>query len=264
MITQILVRPAARGGKYLGPDAANPQIKLSALVYLSDVETGEIVAATLVDTTGMEAGPATLMAPVSRATPYATDATTVSALLEVDIDVPTTFKVTVLGPLSHIDQARACTADITVLPGVNIGTSAGNPEGLVLEVPGLCISGVTAVLDGPTLSCDAVVTMMCGCKISDASGSYWPPANFTVQLVTLMESQACHTYELAFNPPGNATSSFCGQWPSQAAPGDTVQKAWLLASEPSLGNQGQYQIKPASPLRLPFEVEALLARTGVL
>lgn len=269
MITNILIRPAARGGKYLGPDAADknstsPLFNLSALVYLTDPVTGRVVTSAFVDTLGMDAGPTTpinLMAPISRALPYVTDDNTVSVQLQVDIDVPTTFRVNVLGPLSYLDQARFCAADITVLPGVDIGGPL-NPEGIVLEVPGLCISDVTAVLDGPTLSCQAIVTMMCGCKISTAAGTFWPPANFSIQLITQTASQARYAYDLGFSPAGNANSSFAGQWPNQAAPGDTVIKAWLYASEPSLGNQGQYQILPATNAQLPPEVLALLSVPG--
>lgn len=268
MITDILIRPAARGGKYLGPDAADkdpqsPLFNQSALVFLTDPATGQVVASALMDTLNMDAGPATptcnLMAPVSRAAPYLTDATTVSVQLQVDIDVPTTFRVNVFGPLSYLDQSRYCCADITVLPGVGIGNS-NNPEGVVLEVPGLCISAVSATLDGPTLSCQAVVTMMCGCKISTASGTYWPPANFSIQLVTQMASGALYTYDLGFSPANNSDSSFAGQWSNQAAPGDQVQQAWVYASEPSLGNQGQYQILPVLTAPMPHvDIETLLA-----
>lgn len=259
MITSILVRPAARGGKYLGPDAANGAGQ-SALVLIRDLFDNPVTSWP-VYTTGKDAGPSTLMDPVSRAEPYATDSSTVGVQLQVDIDRPTTFKVMVIGPLSHIDQARTATAQITVLPGVDIGTPA-NPEGLVIEVPGLCISGVSASLSGPTLSCQAVVTMMCGCKIN-ATSPYWPPGNFSIQLVTTMQSGAVYSYDLIFSPANNGNSSFANQWTSQAAPGDSIVEAWLYASEPSLGNQGCYCIMAPNLPALSDEVQKMLSEAGI-
>ena len=262
MKTNLLVRPAARGGKYLGPDAADSS-GASALVYMTDPATRRLVAFAFVGTQGgKDAGPATpvnLMAPISRAAPYATDANTVSAQLSVDIESPAQFEVTVYGPLSFPDQARMASAYITLLPGVDIGSTAC-PEGLVIEVPGLCISGVTADFKGRTVTCQATVTMMCGCKISNTAGSYWPPANFTVQLVTLMTSGASYAYDLSFAPANSTASTFAGSWPTQASPDDRVRQAWIYASEPSLGNQGMYPIWPDSTFTRPLELEEALER----
>ncbi|MCU1324642.1 MAG: hypothetical protein JWN34_12, partial [Bryobacterales bacterium] len=279
--TQILIRPAARGGKYLGPDAARalhttPQ-HISAVVFITDDATGQLAAWSFVYTDGKEAGPANLMDPVRRSNPYATDAGTVGVTLTVSIEKPTTFTVNVFGPLSHPGQGRRAEASITVLPGVNIGMAnpldalATTPEGLVIEVPGLCISDVKHELEGKTVHCSAIVTMMCGCKIGNPDtpnpgSTYpwpWPFTDFSVELVTVMTSGARYAYPLTFasNLPQPA-SKFCGSWPSQAKAHDgDIVHAWVSASQPSLGNQGFYQIVPSlTPALLPPHIEAVVGK----
>jgi len=258
--TTLLIRPAARGGKYLGPDAANSK-HYSALVALMHLETGEIVAQEFADASNpLSAGPADLMQPVSRSAPYAVDDNTVQVRLSVEISEPTVFRVLVFGPLSHPDQARLAQADITVLPGVDIGTT-GHPEGLVIEVPGLCISNVKADLDGAQLTCSAEVTMMCGCKISNKPNWPWPDSDFSVRLATYMQSGTVYYYPLEFDKTSGAISTFSGEWPNQAASGDSVEQAWVYAAEPKLGNQGKRKIMQSFPLWLPSEVREFLAET---
>ncbi|MEZ4925289.1 MAG: hypothetical protein R3A50_03365 [Saprospiraceae bacterium] len=251
MITNILIRPAARGGKYLGPDAAKSNI--SAKVAILDQKTRSTVTEGYIDTSSKDAGPSNLMDPVSRAQPFATDPNTIGVTLQVDIDIPTTFIIQVTGPYSYIDQARTTETEITVLPGVDIGQNAYStnalmpayPEGLVIEIPGLCISHVSADYNSSTISATAKVTMMCGCKIEAAQPGWpWPPRDFTIQLVTYMSSGAVYKYELHYDTNQNMESCFTGQWNSQAAADDTVKQAWIFASEPKLGNQGSYIIYP--------------------
>ncbi|MGZ5044679.1 MAG: hypothetical protein ACXV8P_07800 [Methylobacter sp.] len=263
-LTTLLVRPAARGGKYLGPDAANANHQ-SAFVFLLNPVTEALVAYGVADASNpLSAGPLDLMSPVSRSAPFATDDNTVQVQLSVEISEPTDLRVLVYGPLSHPDQAQIAQADITVLPGVNIGTSPQFPEGLVIEVPGLCISNVTADWQGSKVSCFAKVTMMCGCPIRNGAvnpGWFWPDSDFSVQLVTYMKSKAVHYYRLAFDNTPGLVSSFSGQWPTQASQSDSVEQAWLYVSEPKLGNQGKYRISPAftqSPLRLPQDVQKVI------
>lgn len=263
MKTTLLVRPAARGGKYLGPDAAplpSPSDKgekvYSALVLLTDNQSGEVVAAQFVDATSPnDAGPVDLMAPVSRAIPFGTDGNTIGVTFEVDIDVPTVYTVQVFGPLRHIDQARLATADITLLPGVNVGATSQFPEGVVIEVPGLCISEVTlgqaSAAGTQTLSCYAKVTMMCGCPIEAEQANQpppvWPATSFTVNLVTITQSGNQYIYPLSFDtaappsPDGKPASAFNGVWNNQA-PSEPIVDSWIYASEASLGNQGFYHV----------------------
>lgn len=262
--TTLLIRPAARGGKYLGHDAANGQNQ-SALVAIRNLSSGEIVAAAFaIAPDAQSAGPQDLMAPVSRCAPYAADDQTVGVTLSVEIAEPDVYRVMVFGPLSHLDQARLAQADVTVLPGVNIGASADFPEGLVIEVPGLCISNVTANLSGAQLSCAAKVTMMCGCPIGNKPGWFWPDTDFSVTLVTRTQSDALYTYPLTFeaSPNPNANSLFSGTWTNQA-PQDPVAEAWLYAAEAKLGNQGSYTVFPNPALTLPAEVQAVLSELAL-
>jgi hypothetical protein len=266
--TTLLVRPAARGGKYLGPDAANANHE-SALVFLLNPVTEQLIAYGIADASNpLSAGPSDLMSPVSRSAPFAADDNTVQVQLSVDISEPTDFRVLVFGPLSHPNQARIAQADITVLPGVNIGMSPQYPEGLVIEVPGLCISNVQADWQNPQVSCFAKVTMMCGCPIRSAAADpdwFWPDSDFSVQLVTLMKSRALHYYPLEFDSTPGVISSFTGQWPNQAASDDMVEQVWIYASEPRLGNQGKYRIFPSItqfPLRLPSDLQKIILASG--
>ncbi len=235
MKTTVLIRPAARGGKYLGPDAATTT-GVSAIIALLNPNTYDIISAKVVSTKNADAGPANLMDPISRSQPYATDDNTVNAIFTVDITEPTTFLVAVFGPIKYMNQVRATYTEITVFPGVNIGTSL-TPEGIVVEIPGLCIGNVTANLSGNQLSASAQVTMMCGCKI--APGSNWPPTDFNIYLMTQDQSGHLFPYKLDYdNDPANP-SSFKGSWNSQT-PNQPIVKAWIMASEPKLGNQGVY------------------------
>lgn len=263
--TTLLIRPAARGGKYLGHDAAN-MCHQSALVFLLNPVTEELLTYDFADASNLlSAGPMDLMKPVSRNLPFATDSNTVHVKLTVDISEPTDVRVLVFGPLNHPDQARIAQADITVLPGVNIGISPKYPEGLVIEIPGLCISNVKADWQGPQVTGFAKVTMMCGCPIRHEAHWFWPDTDFSVQLVTYMKSKKVYHYTLTFDNSCDLESSFKGQWPNQATPGDSVEQAWIYASEPTLSNQGKYRIFPSfalSSLRLPPDVQRVIMELG--
>ncbi len=262
MQTQITIRPAARGGKYLGHDAADSS-GTSALIMLQEADSGLYLDFALADASNPQsAGPNNLMDPVSRAQPFATAADTVQVQLTADINVPTRLYVHIWGPFKHMDQARWTRSEITLLPGVNIGGSAAFPEGLVLEINGLCISNGSAVLEGPVVSCSAMVTMMCGCPIRQGStnpGWPWPDSDFAIALVTHMESGATYTYRLSFDTTPGVLSSFKGSWPTQASGGDSVVKAWIYALEQKLGNQGSYPLLPstAQAVALPPQLEAM-------
>lgn len=271
LTTKIIVRPAARGGKYLGHDAANSKNQ-SALIAILNPADGSIVDYGFANAPDAQsAGPLSLMGCMRRSDPSATDSGTVGVKLSVKIDEPTDFRVVVFGPLSNPDQARLAQADITVLPGVDIGLSPQYPEGLVVEVPGLCISNVTSNLRGSKLSCTAKVTMMCGCQIHQAAADPywpWPDTDFSIQLVTRMESGAVHHYPLQYDTSASSASSFTGQWKSRAAAKDAISQAWIYASQPKLGNQGRCRIYPKSvsplPSGLPKEMLQLFQDAGLV
>lgn len=241
MRTHVLVRPAARGGKFLGPDAADSR-GISAWVAISDLSNNRVLAEAEIDTAGRDAGPADIMAPVSRAKPYATDPLTVGATLAVDIDRPTVVRITVRGPLSHLDQTRQAQADVLLLPGVDIGTDKA-PQGVVIEIPGLCLSGATLTIADGRIACQAMVTMMCGCPIEASPTWFWPSDAFTVQLVTHTRSGASQTYTLDFDTTPGVKSRFIGNWPDATPADDPLVEVWLLAWQPSMGNQGRLRLR---------------------
>lgn len=261
--TTLLIRPAARGGKYLGHDAANSNNQ-SALIAILNPADGSVVDHAFTNAPNAQsAGPLALMGCMKRSDPYATDSGTVNVQLSATIGEPTDLRVVVYGPLSFPDQARLAQADITILPGIDIGMSPQYPEGLVIEVPGLCISNVTSNLQGTQLSCSAKVTMMCGCEIHEgAADPYWPwpDTDFSIQLVTGMKSGKVYSYRLAYDTSPGLVSTFTGQWQSQAAKEDEITQAWIYASEPKLGNQGKYRIHPSPqpPQSLPTAIQQLL------
>lgn len=267
MDTTIVIRPAARGGKYLGMDASDAQHH-SALVALMDLSTRRWVTAGLVKAPSPQsAGPANLMAPVSRANPFATDQNTVQIQFNLDIDVPTTYKVLIWGPMSLPGQARKVESEITVLPGVNIGTEADNPEGIVLEIPGLCISNVQYSLENQMFTCSAKVTMMCGCQIRDPATNPnwpWPYGDYEVQMIVRTQSGSINYYPLNYNTNG-PESTFSGSWPNLAPQNDPVTAVWLWAWEPKLGNQGTFSILPKqvpAESAPSSEIQQLLALAG--
>lgn len=267
MKTSVLIRPGARGGKYLGPDAATIKSNMSAIAIICDAKTGKAITAGIIYANGKDPGPNTplvnIMNPVRRCEPFATDATTVGVTLSVDIDVPTTFNFQLFGPLKYIDQARLAQAEITLLPGNNIGAdSAEFLEGIVIEVPGLCISNVSLNTNIPnSLSCNATVTMMCGCVIEDTPGWYWPPSDFSIQLVTMMESGDQFSYPLGFI--SGSSSLFTGTWQTRNKPGDNIKQAWIYASQPKLGNQGKYRILPKQTFELSADILEKIKLAGV-
>ena len=147
------------------------------------------------------------MNPVRRSEPFAADSNTVHVQSTVGISEPTDFRVLVHGPLSYPGQARTAQVDITVLPGINIGTETKYPEGLVIEVPGLCISNVTADWGGSQVTCTAKVTMMCGCQIPQrVNDPSWPwlAIDFSIQMVTIIIDQCYFQCCSRANTKGNS------------------------------------------------------------
>ena len=83
----------------------------------------------------------------------------------------------------------------------------------------------------------ANVTMMCGCPISNATGTPWPEADFEV-VAAIMQDGASTEIPLLYNPlaPGGAPSQFFSdQW----VPGTFgVYEITVRAYQKSTGNTG--------------------------
>ncbi len=262
--SRIRVRPAARGGKYLGHDAADAN-NLSALIALQDPRTSKIVAYGFAQApTPQSAGPEQLMSPVSRSQPFPSDEHSVEVQLQVPVQSPSQLRLLVFGPLKHPEQARLVQTDINLLPGVDIGMGPETPEGMVIEIPGLCISNVSAQWQTSQLNCTAEITMMCGCPIHDQPGWFWPDTDFSIQLVTHMQSGAQHSYLMAYDKTKGTVSTFTGSWASQARKGDRIRQVWVYAIQPKLGNLGKFRVFPPLPTspELPPEVREIVKSRG--
>ncbi|UXI66207.1 hypothetical protein [Tahibacter amnicola] len=157
--TQIEVRVLARGAKFIGGYSA------SALVTLTDADTGEVLAR------GMTQGTTGDTDRIMKSPPKdgGRKATDDSAVFKASLDLTGARRVTatVTGPVSQPQAATTVTSTQWVLPGRHI--TAG--EGWLLELPGLIVDLVEPaayqwVDKQSTVPLQASVTMMCGCALS--------------------------------------------------------------------------------------------------
>jgi hypothetical protein len=133
-----------------------------------------------------------------------------------------------------------------VSPGSNISPDGHQRlDGFLLEIPGLMVQ----VLNPPahylpakpdpsqSIPIRANVTMMCGCPISNATGTPWPEADFEV-VAAIMSDGASTEIPLHYDPraPGGAPSQFFSdQW----VPGTFgVYEITVRAYQKSTGNTG--------------------------
>jgi hypothetical protein len=262
MQTSITIRPAARGGKFLGPDAADANGN-SAVVLVRSLVDGEILA--LAPLNG-GSGPCQMMQPFSRNQPIPTAVTsppaTVSYVLQLDISEPTPLELAVLGPLSSPSQLGFAEASIVALPGIDLGgLTSANPEGVVLEIPGLCVATASYGLSGGVVTANAFVSMMCGCKIQflmpcqPQSFIPWPASDFVVQFIGQAQSGASIRFPLTI---ANTPSTFQGSAPYNTS--DPVVSGAVWAWQPSLGNTGWQQASSAGQVAKGTISPAILAR----
>jgi hypothetical protein len=181
-LTPILIRAAARGGKFLGPDAGG------ANFWIYNATTGDTYAS--MQNVDGDSGPAAMMTtPLLRDTPLPVDTATAGLFLEPDLDRPCVLFIGVEGPPKYPDQASFVALQAWVLPGVGTGDPRKGDAGLVIDIPGICIDVQSFGYDEPTrtLSVTAAIMMMCGCKVGailpGLQTSPWPPSDFDVELV---------------------------------------------------------------------------------
>ncbi|MBV8858192.1 MAG: hypothetical protein JOZ02_14775 [Acidobacteria bacterium] len=237
MGTQIDVRVAAKGGKYLGDDIGG------ALVTVEDVRTGELLAE---GRTAGGSGVSDLMSLcVTRAEVLTVEGASVfTATLE--LDGPRLIRVTAYGPLAA--QGAANTASLTqwVAPGrdVNGGAQGG---GFLLEIPGLLVQ----ILNPPThflpapgqapaqLEIRANVTMMCGCPIGVKP---WEPSLFEVSASIKSGETYAVEFPLAFDAeaPYGAPSQFKALWdvPPNTSGQSEIYEINVTAFQQLTGNTG--------------------------
>jgi hypothetical protein len=106
---------------------------------------------------------------------------------------------------------------------------------MTVVVPGLLVH--TPVLNGAQIS--AVVTMMCGCKVSNGTTPpYWLPADFNVVAQVAYKNQQTVPVSLSLLPDG-ATSTFAGTLAST----DGIESITIIANQQSTGNFGFNRLK---------------------
>ncbi len=239
VMTSVLVRVQARGGKFLADDIGGAE------VTVRDAQTGEWLGGGLAQ--GTDSGNLTTeFAPSASQSVVVTpgnpplvqwlvpDAATSALVLELPLRRPTLLAVAVHGPLGGLQSAQGVESTTWALPGQSIDQGPG----FVVELPGL----VVQVLSPPThleisslpavLSFQVRVTMMCGCQI--ALGEPWVPSDFVVTAAIGAVGQAPSTFvPLSF--AGSTPSLFAGTYELNQ-PG--FFQAVVSATQQSTGNVG--------------------------
>lgn len=237
-ITPILIRAAARGGKFLGVDAGG------ANVWVFNATTGESYASER--NVNGDSGPAAMMTnPSLRDSPIPVDSGTAGLFLTPDLDAPSLLFIAVEGPVRYPDQASIVTSQAWVLDGVGTGDPTKGDTGLVIEVPGICVALQShSYVDATrTLTVSAAVMMMCGCKVGATFGSVspWPPADFDVQLVVGFGGGGTQSYTISYSGTPSIYT-IAKQLPSKPA------WAMITASQHSMGQSGVCTVLGDPPL----------------
>ena len=184
--TSILIRVQARGGKFLGPDIGY------SFITVRDVASGVVLAQSSASGDSGQLGP-TLAPGVSTGvvmtaplTPNWLSATpgspspTAGFLASFDLAAPTLIEISAAGTPNGTANQHRTSATMWIWPGAQLTTEPG----LVLELPGLNVQilepnpATPPPPNSTTITVNAWVTMMCGCKIVD--GGAWPTSEFQV------------------------------------------------------------------------------------
>jgi hypothetical protein len=240
--TTVTVRVIARAGKFLGDDIGGAE------VTIRNVGSGELLAH---GRTHGGSGPTSLMTtpltrnqPIPVANPPDNDACRFDATLPLETAL--LVEISAFGPLAAPQSANRVSATTWLYPGSNISPDgARRLDGFLLEIPGLMVQ----VLNPPAhylptkpnpsqaIPIRANVTMMCGCPISNASGTPWPETDFEVVATIASQSQTTDI-PLRYDPnvPGGVPSQFfADRW----VPGSYgVYEITVHAHQKSTGNTG--------------------------
>lgn len=242
--TPLLIRAAARGGKFLGTDAGGADF------WIYNVTTGETYASQ--QNVNGDSGPAAMMTtPLLRDTPLPVDSGTAGFFRQIDIDQPSRLYILVVGPVKYPDQSTYVSTAITVLPGQGTGDPTNGDTGLVIDIPGICINIQDYQYDPSTLlfNVTAAVMMMCGCKVGTILNniSPWPPGDFNVELV-IGYSDGQQSYTLVYSGQPSIYNF------SQALP-STPLWAMITVSQISMGQSGACTVFGDSPAAMKARVE---------
>lgn len=217
--THIEVRVLSRGAKFIGGYTA------SALVTLTDADTGEVLAK------GMTQG---TTGDTDRILKGGTEgdgrrASADSAVFKASLDLSGARRITasVTGPVSQPQAATTVTSTQWVLPGRHI--TAG--DGWLLELPGLIVDLVQPAAyqwaeKNSSVPVQAAVTMMCGCALS-ADGP-WRAADTEVDVSIAINGEPQPVQRMSFDA---ATGRFGTEVKTQG-PGtyEVEVRAWAGAT----------------------------------
>jgi hypothetical protein len=241
--TKVTVRVIARAGKFLGDDIGGAE------VTVRDVHTGAVLASGV---TSGGSGPANLMTtPLKRtqAIPVSdlpgNDACKFEAYLK--IDRPTLVEISAYGPLAAPQSANWTRSTTWVYPQLDIAPepTPGGPQrqdGFLLEIQGLMVQMLNPPAHylpsgfqlGTPIPIRANVTMMCGCPISQASGTPWPADDFDVEAE--IKGGGISNVKLDFDTTSTAPSQF--RYDKWAPASYGIYQITVRAFQKSTGNTG--------------------------
>jgi hypothetical protein len=181
--TQLIIRPQASGGMFLGPDSFNGAIItvsdgstiLSGPGFTNQGDSGTRASQRSVYSTAYP-----IVTPTNPVTTYfvvADPATTVQYTANLNLSEQRLLTIDVRVPLPPAQGDQFVTRTVRVDPGPQ-----PQGPGAVIEIPGLWVQP-ELVVSGTTVNLKTKVTMMCGCEINvgtTTNPSPWIPTDFEV------------------------------------------------------------------------------------
>lgn len=248
--TSIRIRVQARGGKYLGPGVKYSQVSvMSGTTCLwSGTASGN---SGLIDTrpnAGLDPRQSRAIVPVT----FNFGVTTPLggyALLEGSIGGEETAGVIATVPISEPQlleirvvalQGTPNEVTASVMTWVVPGIDLVHEPGVLVLLPGLVVSAKSSTPSSGTVTVTATVTMMCGCPITEYTGTwppspsapepYWPASEFEVVAMLTPASGPTLLQPLKYS----AENTFTGTITAPAA-GDTLAVYALQRAESNIG-----------------------------
>jgi len=213
--TQLIIRPQAKGGMFLGPDSFNGAIitvRDGSTILSGPGFTNQGDSGTRASQRSVYSSPYPIVTPTNPITTYfvvANPATTVQYTANLNLSAQQVLTVDVRVPLPPAQGDQLVTRTVRVNPG----PQPPGP-GAVIEIPGLWVQP-ELVVSGTTVNLKTKVTMMCGCEINvgtPTSPSPWIPTDFEV---------IAQIVKPALQPPVKLTFDFNSQFTGEIrlAPG---------------------------------------------
>lgn len=221
--TKIDVRALSKGAKFIGTSMGG------AAVTIKNARTGEILAEG--KTSGSTGNTDRIMRTKHPRDRVLSTSEAARYTAEIELDEPTTLKITARGPLSHPGDANTVSTTQKVIPGNHL--TGG--DGVLLEIPGFVVDIKTPrknVVEAPNgeLSVKAFVAMMCGCPISP--DGLWDANDYQLNLVLIEDD------EIVNKQPMNYTGEPSHFQSSIEVPENGAYKIRVQAYDPALGNTG--------------------------